>query len=86
MSGIKVISVTGSSYPNAVELPVSKARPGSKAVGRPGGSGGAAGGKKKSHVPPVSAAQKKLDQEATAANRKKLVITATGRRQWVSAA
>lgn len=80
---MEIIKVTGSSYPNAHELPCDKQRITSKHVSNKGGGNSA----KRVHaapVPPATPAIRKRDQEITAANQMMLLIV-NGKRRFVRA-
>lgn len=85
---MEVLEVTGTSYPTAIEIPVSRERPISKHQKSPGGNSGA-GSHKTSYVPRLGgkllSEQQKLDQQITADNRKVMLLH-NGKKRFVRAA
>jgi hypothetical protein len=80
MMKVQIIEVTGTSYPDARELPNKGGRPAAKLQKSTSSSGAR---KPPSAVPPALPAQRMASQEATAANRKVLLITVKGKRRWL---
>lgn len=87
---MKILEVTGDSYPDAHELPNKRSRPAAKRMKPPQGGNSSTPGKNRyAHLPhgPVKLTpgqQEALDRQM-AAGRKVLVITAQGKRRFVPA-
>lgn len=78
---MEILEIYSTSFPDAHELPNRNWRP---AAGRnKSASANGTRQKKAMVVPPALAAHRKASQEATAANKKMLVIGPTGKRRWV---
>jgi hypothetical protein len=82
---MKTLEVTGTSYPDAHELPVRTARPSAKRQkSNPGGNSGT--NKKQSRVPKLTGKAllelQKADQEQTAVHKMRLLVV-NGKRRFV---
>lgn len=84
---MEILEVTGTSYPNARELPCKSGRPIAKHQKSPGGNSRMETHRSGRYMPHASGKllveQQKADREATAAGRMVMIIVAGGPRKFI---